>query len=114
MIASPGPSRRPKALRQVERQRGHVGPEGDLGGRGVEKVGQGLPRLRQGRVGLGAGRESPVRVRIVVNKIIGHRLDHGPGDLCPARPVEVGHAMTVMNALERGEGRADLVGRRDG
>ena len=72
-----------------------------------------LPRVRERRVGLGAGRETPVRVGIVVNQVIGHGLDHGGGDLCPARSVEIGDAMTLIDSLERGEGRADKVGRRN-
>ena len=55
-----------------------------------------------------------MRIRIVVNQIIGHGLDDDGGDLRPARPVEIGHAMTVMDPLERGEGRADFVGRGNG
>ena len=46
-IARPQPS--PQGPRQVKRQRRHVEPEGDLGGRGIEKVGQGLPRVASAR-----------------------------------------------------------------
>ena len=104
----------PQGPRQMERQRGHVGAKGDLVGRGIEKVGQGLPRRQNRRVRLLAGRESPVSVGIVVNEVIGHRLDHDPRNLGPARPVEVGDTMAMMHALESGESRPDLGGRRDG
>ena len=101
-ISRPQPP--PDGPRQVKRQRGHVEPKANLGGGGIEKIGHGLPRIDERRVGLGTGRKTPVRVGIVVNQIIGHGLDHGGGDLCPSGSVEIGDAMTMIH-LARARGR---------
>ena len=42
-------------------------------------------------------------IRIVVQQIIAHRLDHHPRDLCAAGAIEIGHLMTIVNARESGE-----------
>ena len=111
-IAWPQPS--PEGPRQMKRQCRHVEPKADLGRRGIEKVRHGLPRIRECSVGFGAGGKPPVRVGIVMNKIIDHGLDDRRGDLRPAWSVEVGGRMTMMDALECGEVRADQVGRGNG
>ena len=71
-----GPEPPPKGPCQVKRQRRHVEPEGDLGGRRVEEVGHGLPRMESAASVSALVGKAPVRVRIVVNQIIGHGLDH--------------------------------------
>ena len=95
-ISSPGPQRRAQRPGQVEGQRRHVGPEGDLVGRGVEEVGEGLPGVGDGVVGLLAGREGPVGVGVVVEEVVGHRLDHLAGHLRPAGAVEVGDRVAAV------------------
>ena len=98
---------------QVKGQRRHVEAKANLGGRGVQEVRQRASCRGQGGVSLGAGRKPPVRVGIVMKQVVGHGLDHDGRDLGSARPVEIGGRMALVNPLERGEGRANLVDRRN-
>ena len=98
---------------QVERERGHIGTEGDLTRRGVEEIREGLPGDRQCSVGLDAGRECPVGIGIMVDEVVRDRIHHGVGDLSPARAVEIGHGIALVQPLERGEVLANRRGRCD-
>ena len=98
----------------MKRQRGHVEPEADLGRRRIEKVRHRLAAFARARIGFSTRRECPVRVCIVMDKIIHHRVDNRPGDLCTAWPIKIGDRMTLMNALECREVRADFVGSSNG
>ena len=73
-ISSPGEKRRPRARAQVERQRRHVGAEGDLVGVAPRKSARASRAAASGRVGLLARGIAPVRVRVVVEQVVGHRL----------------------------------------
>src|SRR5439155_26056765 len=57
----PASAQRP---REVERERGHVGAEHDLGGRGSEKIGESLACRGDQPVGLLARRVAAVGVRV--------------------------------------------------
>src|SRR6187455_671782 len=61
-----------------------------------------------GGVGLGARRVAPVRIRVVVVEIIGHRVHHATWYLRSSGTVEVRDWMAVVNALESRKLRADL------
>ena len=92
-------------------QRGHVRAEGDLVGRGSHEIGQHLPCLGQRQVGLRARGEGPVRVRVVMEQVIGHRLDDHPRNLGSTRAVEIRHGKPLVPPLECRERRADLLDR---
>ena len=92
-------------------QRRHVGAEDDFRRRRVEEIGQHVPRRVNDNVGFLARRISPVRVRVVVKKIIVHRFDNHPRHLSPARSVEISDRVTVMNARERGKLLSNFDGR---
>ena len=81
---------------QVERERGHIGTEGDLCGRSVEEIREDLPRCRQRGVGLDARRERPVGIGVVVDQVVRQRIHHGTGDLGPARAIEIGHGTALV------------------
>ena len=102
-ISSPGPQPRPSARADVERQRRHVVAEGDLRRRRVQEVGQGAPRVVEQLVGLEARRKVPVRVGVVVQQVVGHRVDDPLRDLRAARPVEIGDRRALVDACQRGE-----------
>jgi len=104
----------PQGAAEVEGQRGHVLAEDHLLRRAAQQVGQGLAGLGQGCVGLDAGGVGPVRVGVVAQQVVAHRVHHGGGHLGPPRSVEVGHRQAVLAALEGGEMTADLVDVRDG
>ena len=55
-----------------------------------------------------------MRVGIMMHQVLGHCVDDCPGNLRATGPIEVRHMMTLMNAFERGESRADLVDGCDG
>ena len=97
----------PERAPQVERERRHVGAEGDLRGAAAQKVGERLPRGLDQGVGLDAGRIGPVRVRVVVEQVVAHRVHHGLRHLRAARAVEVGDGSAFVAALERREAGAD-------
>ena len=46
-----------------------------------------------------------------MEQVIGHRLDDRPGNLGPARAVEIGHGEPLVPPLECRERRADLLDR---
>jgi hypothetical protein len=90
---APAPRQRP---RQMERQGRHVGAEGDLVGRRVEKVGERGARSRNQRIGFDAGRIGPVRVGVVVQQVLAHRVSDRRGHLGASRPVEIGNREPVV------------------
>ncbi len=79
----------------------HVRAERDVVRRSVEKVGEYLSRLPEHCIGFDAGGIGPVRVGVMPQQVIGHRLRHRPRYLRAARPIEVRHRRTVVFALER-------------
>ena len=64
-------------------------------------------------VGLGAGRIVPVRVGVVAVEVVGHRVDDRPRHLRAAGAVEVRDRQAVVQPIEGGEVRADVVDRGD-
>ncbi len=99
---------------EVERQRRHVGAERDLLGPAAEQVGERRARGVERGVGLDARREGPVRVGVVVEQVVAHRVHHRARHLRAAGAVEVGDGRAAVAALEGGELRADLVDARRG
>ena len=99
---------------EMERQRRHVRPEGDLRRLAAEEVGEGLACAGERGVGLDARRVRPVGVRVVVEEVVGHRVDDRDRDLGPAGPVEVRDGRAAVAAIEGGEVRADRVDGDDG
>ena len=110
----PLPPFAPERTAEVEGERGHVGAEHDLFGRAPDPVGERATRLENGVVGFLAGRERPVRVGIVIQEVVGHRLRHLARDLRAAGTVEIGDREPVVPAGERGEVAADLFDAGDG
>ena len=74
--------------RDREQERRRVRAEDHLVGIGVQQVGRGAVRLVDQRVGLAAGLERAVDVRVASAEIVGHRLDNDVGHLRPAGSVE--------------------------
>src|SRR5207248_3856676 len=72
--------------RQVEGERGHVLAERDLLGRRVEELGEALPRAKQQGVGLLARRVEPVGVGVMMEEVVGDRVDDRARYLGAARP----------------------------
>ena len=92
---------------EVERERRHVGAEGDLGRLAAEEVRERAARGLEQGVGLGARRVRPVRVGVVVEQVVAHRVGDRARDLGAAGAVEVGDRQAVVASLEGGEARAD-------
>src|SRR5437868_2369816 len=92
-----------KRAREMKGQRRHVGAENDLRRRRVEKIGQHISRRINDGVGFLACRISPMRVRVVVKKIIVHGFDNHSRDLSSAWSVEIRDGVTAINPLQRGE-----------
>ena len=65
------------------------------------------------RVGLRAGREGPVGIGVVMQQVVGHRLDDRAGHLRAAGAVEVGDGLAIVPPLQGREVGADLVHRGD-
>jgi hypothetical protein len=76
-----GPKRPADGTGDREHQRGGVGPEHDLVGIGAEQVRSGTVRLVDDAVGLLAGGEGSVRVRVARPQVRGHGLDDRLRDL---------------------------------
>ena len=47
-------------------------------------------------------------IRVVMQQIIAHRLDYASWHLRPARAIEIGHWVTIVNARESGEMLSDF------
>ena len=58
--------------------------------------------LKRG-IGFGARRIRPVRVGVVVIKVIAHFFDDVPWHLRAAWPIEISNRVAVMDAFESGE-----------
>ena len=97
----------------MKRQGRHVGAEGYLGRGGVEKVSASLSRLLDDRISLSTRRVVPMRVRIVVVKIIGDRRTDLARHLRSPRSVEVCDWMLVVNSLQSRKVGTYLCGGRD-
>ena len=75
----------------------------------VREYSQHLPRIGDDRIRLGTRRIVPMRVRIVVIKIIGHRLDDRPWNLRSPGPIEIRHRHVMVLSRQGREVRADFV-----
>ena len=51
----------------------------------------------------------PMRIGIVIQKVIRDRIDYAPGNLSPARTIEVGDWKVVVTSIKGGELGADLL-----
>ena len=98
-----------EGAREVKRERRHVRAEDDFVRRAIQEVAHGLARRGDDRVALDARRIRPVRVRIVVEEIVVHRLGDDARHLRPARRIEVGDGIPPVDSLERGELTADVL-----
>jgi hypothetical protein len=87
----------------LEGQGGHVGPEGDLVGRGPEEIRRRHASICQYLLGLRARREDAVEVRTAALHVARDSLDSLPRYLRAAWPVEVDDAATVIHPAERRE-----------
>ena len=103
---------RGEGAREREGEGGHVRAERDLVRRGVQQVRGGRAGRVDDLVGLEARWVRPVRVRVVVQQVVAHRIDDARRHLRSPRSVEVRHGMTSVHALERGEARANLIDAR--
>ena len=88
---------------EVEGERGHVRAEDNLLRRGVEESRARRARAGDDRVGLAAGRIRPVRVRVVVEEVVGHGVADDARHLRAAGGVEVGDGKAVVEAIESGK-----------
>ena len=116
----PGAPASPERPRHMERDRRHVGAEGDLVWRRPEECPEPAPRVTKQDVGLLTGRITPVRVRVVMQQVIHDRVGHDMGHLRAAGAVEVRDGQAAMLAEQRREGGAnrfnagDRIGRKSG
>ena len=92
-----------QAACQMERQRRHVLPEHDLVRRRIEKIRERLPRLFDQPIRLVARRVAPVRVGVVVEEVIVHRLHHGSRHLRSTGTVEIRYGMPIVRACQSGK-----------
>ena len=69
-----------------------------------------MPSIFNGGVCFFAGWIGPVRVGVVVIKVVGHRVNDLTRNLRPTGPVEVGDRMPIVIALESREVRTDFRG----
>jgi len=100
----PGTSQRPP---EMEGERRHVRPKGDIVRRRAQEVGQGAPGPRQHGVGLFAAGIAPVGVRIVVVEVVHHGVADRGGHLSPARSIEVGDRLSPVLTVKRGKSRSN-------
>jgi hypothetical protein len=98
VAAAPPAAQRP---RDVEGEGRHVVAERNLVRRCVEEVGECPPGSVDRLVGLEAGRKVPVRVRVVVQQVVGHPLHDAGRHLRAAGAVEVGDRVAFIAPGER-------------
>ena len=84
-------------------ERRHVSAESDLVRRSAQEIGEGGSAARNYRVGFSAGRVLPVRVRVVIQKVVADRIDHWARDLGAARTIEICNRLRSMAAEQRWE-----------
>ena len=100
VATAPGSGQRPA---HSEGDAGHVLTEGDLARIGVEEVGHRQPSLPGRLVGVMRCPETTAEVAHAVFEDPAHRVDHRLRGLGAARPVEIGHDLTVLAPLESRE-----------
>ena len=100
-----------KRARDVVGERRRVRAEDDLRRRCAEEVGYAAARALDQLVRLGARRVGPVRVGVVMIKVVAYGLDDCARNLRAAGAVEVCDGASFVLASERGEVRPDLFGR---
>ena len=103
----------PERAREMEGERRHVLAEHDFVGPAIQEIREGFARSGNERVGFFARGIAPVRVRVVVEQVVVHRVDDGTRHLRSAGSVEVGDGVAVVHALERGKMRANALDGRD-
>src|SRR5690606_17842920 len=92
---------------KVERERGHVLPECNLAGRGIQEVCKCLTSTGDGSIRLHTRRVGPVGVRVVMQQVARHGVHHGARNLGATGTIEVGHRMSRVNPLQGRELCAD-------
>ena len=85
-----------------------LAPKATSRGEAFRKSARTCRAFGEGLVGLVAGGEGPVRVGVVVEEVVGHRLDDPAGHLGAAGAVEVGHGLPVRAGAQRREVGPDL------
>src|SRR6266851_8863028 len=96
---------------QVECKRGHVCAKRNFFSRSIQKISTLQPGILNRGVGFFARRVGPMRVCVMVVKIVGHCLNHLSGNLGSAGSVEIGNRMLIVKTVERGEA-SSYVGNR--
>ena len=102
-----------ECARQVERERSHVLTEHDLVGATIEEIGKRLARVGDQRVCLFTRRIAPVRVGVVVEEVVLHRMHDAARNLRAAWAVEICDGKSIVRSLERRELRANVFNGRD-
>lgn len=112
VAGAPGPAERP---REVEGEGRHVGAEGDLLRRRVEKLRQRFPGTGQHPIGFLAGRVGPMCIGVVVQEVVVDGFNHRQRHLGAAGAIEVGHGAPALDPAQGGKLRSDAVqGHRHG
>jgi hypothetical protein len=93
----------PQRPRDMESDRGHIGAERDFIRLAIKEIGNGLPRVGDQLICLGAGWIGPVHVGVVMEEIIIHRFGDRARNLCAPGAVEIGHGEAVVHAFEGGK-----------
>ena len=91
--------------------RRHIGAERNLSRITVEEVCERAPSIGDDGIGLGTRGVLPMRVRVVMQQVLLHRLDDRHRHLRSSRTVEVRDGMPVVYPVECREVSADIVGR---
>src|SRR4051812_10351909 len=93
----------------MEGERRHVRAEDDLVRPCIEKASHGYPGSGDQPIGLGAGRVMPMRVCIVVQQVVAHRVYDGLWYLRAARTVEIRNLVAVVLPAQRRKLLANLL-----
>jgi len=104
-----GPQRRADRARHVERQRGHVRAQPDLGGVDTEEVGERRVRVRDDRIGALRGQERAAVIGVRLPVVAGDGVDHRLRDLRPTGAVEEDERPAVLGEREGRESGANRI-----
>ena len=108
-----GSERPAESTRQVIDHRRRVRTKNDFISGSVEEIGKRVARAFDNRVGLMTRRIFPVSVRVVIQQIVGDRIDDYLRCLGSARRVKICGPVSVVLPPERRKLGANLFGRDD-
>jgi hypothetical protein len=93
--------RTPQRTGDMKRERCHVAAEGDFRRRGAQKIRERHASRVERLIGFEAAWKMPVRVRVVMHQVVGHRVDDALRHLSAARAVEIRDGLAFVDAPQR-------------